>query len=422
MRRGLLIAALCACALPARAQDGLPDRLAAACRELESNDPKRAFAAVQAISQLGGTALPALEERLKESKGRVHDYLEIAAEEIRNAPFLPSYPPVKRVTMKSTDRNVVDLLSDLRAKTGIPLSLDNLIDEDKLPEIPFEVKDATVLEAFDAICHAGNVTVSMDGGHFTLFTGAYMEQPRFFYGHYYFRLGEFDITKTVTFRKPAEHRFNLRLEMLWDPAAAPSRFKAVRLFEALDDRGKSLLLPPPAPGAADEEPDQDDGPELGIALLPPSPAATKVSVLRGCLPILLPKTRVGLVIDAPASGKTVTVGDLTLRVADVDLEAHSVQLKLSSKKQAPEALEKLDYTARVDLKGWDSGRYYVLKEAHGEHELEIKVQFEPLRLRSGPVKPLEENPPVVIDRLELSVVTSTQEKRVPFEFRDLKLK
>jgi hypothetical protein len=423
MRRLLLVLGFCAGVPLAGAQETTTprDRLGAACRELETGDPKRAFAAVQAISQLGGASLPAIEERLKEAKGRVRDYLELAAEEIRNAPYLPSYPPVKRVTMKSTDRNVVELLSDLRAKTGIPLSLDNLMDEEKLPEIPFEVKDATVLEAFDAICHSGNVTVAMENGGFTLFTGAYVDQPRFFYGHYYFRLGEFDVTKVVTFRKPAIQRFNIQMEMIWDPAAAPARFKPVRILEAMDDRGKSLLLPPaPAVAPADGE---ESGSDMTLRLLPPSPAATKLTVLRGVLTIALPKTRSTLVLAAPADGKATTSGDLTCKILAHDAEQRHFVLQLSSRKLKPEALEALDYTVHVGLKGWESTRANLSKTSHTEQALEILVNYEPLRMKDGPIKPPEENPaPLTVERVELSVVTSTQDKRIPFDFRDLKIR
>lgn len=421
MKRTLILAALCVCGSLAGAQEASRDRLGAACRDLEAGDPKRAFAAVQAITALGGAALPAIEERAKEAKGRVRDYLELAAEEIRNAPYLPGYPAVKRVTMKATDRNVVELLSDLKAKTGLPLSLDSLIDDEKLPEIPVEVRDVTVLEAFDAICHAGNVTVSMDNGQLTLFTGAYVDQPRFFFGHYYFRLGEFDVTKLVSFRKPAFQRFNIRIEMIWDPVVSPARFRPVRILEAVDDRGKSLLLPPHAPGG--EAADDDEGPDSSIHLLPPSAAATKLTLLRGYMPVVLPKTKAGIVVENPAEGLTVPAGDLTCRILGIDGDQRSMALHVSSKKLKPEALEELDYSVKVNLKGWESSRAYVTKTSRTEHAVELLVHFEPLTPRDVPPRPVDETPPALkVERMELTVVTSTQDKRIPFEFKDLKIK
>jgi len=412
----------------ARPQDASADRLASACRDLEGNDPKRIFAAVQAIVQMGGASLPVIEARAKEAKGRLRDYLELAAEEIRSAPHLPGYPAVKRLSMKSSDRNVVELLADLRARTGAALSLDNLLEEEKLPEFPFEVKDATMLEAFDAICHAGNVTISMQNGQFMLFTGPYVDLPRFFYGHYFLRLGDFEIVKTVTFRKPATQTFNLQMEMVWDPAAAPLRFKPARIVEAVDDRGKSLVLPPslPEPGAKKENnpsPDaEDSGPNTMLHLAAPSAAATKVSFVRGFATIVLPKSRASVAFPSPQPEQTGNAGDFQFKIVGVDSEHHLLRLTLTSKKYKPEVLSAMDVLSQVTLKDWEATSSAVDKSSWNEDALEIAVGYDPQRLRDGLARPPDGGPQPAIDKLEISVVTAVQEKRIPFEFRDLKIK
>lgn len=406
------------------------DRLNAAARDLDSGDPRRVFGAVQMVAQMGGASLPAIEARARESKGRVRDYLELAAEEIRLAPHLPGFPPVKRVTMKSADKNVVELLTDLRARTGAAIALDNLLDEEKLPEIAFEVKDATMLEAFDAICHAGNVTVSMESGQFMLYTGTYVDLPRFFYGHYYFRLSEYDHLKTVNFRRPAVETFDVHMEMIYDPVASPLRFQPVRVVEALDDRGKSLVKPPPPadpkpkdPAAPPEEPDFESiGPAMTLHLLPPSPGSQKIAVIRGFCPVVLPKARTTMGFKNPDVKAKAGAGEFTVVVTRVDLVNHSVILEISSKKMKPEDLDKLDLLSHVSLKGWESTSSYVTKSSPEDESMEITVSYEPLRFKDSLVRPTEETPPPAIESLEISVVTSTQEKRIPFEFRDLKIR
>jgi hypothetical protein len=438
----LLLPALPACG---ELQDAGNDRLTAATRDLDSGDPRRVFAAVQTIAQLGGASLPAIDARAKEAKGRVRDYLELAAEEIRLAPHLPGFPPVKRLSMKSTDKNVVELLSDLRARTGAAIALDNLLDEEKLPEIAFEVKDATMLEAFDAICHAGNVTVSMENSQFMLYTGTYVDLPRFFYGHYYFRLSEYDHLKTVNFRRPAVETFDVHMEMIWDPAAAPLRYQPVRVVEALDDRGRSLVRPEPKPrdpnaAKPEDEPDFETlGPAMTLHLLPPSPAAQKIAVLRGFCPIVLPKARTTLTFETAESRKgdarndaaapvppepksAVLAGDFKAVVTRIDLANHSVVLEISAKKLKTEALGELDLLSHVVLKGWESTSSYVTKSSPEDDVMEITVSYEPLRFKDSLVRPTEETPPPTVEKLEVSVVTSTQEKRIPFEFRDLKIR
>jgi hypothetical protein len=427
MRAAALAVLLVLLAPAAAARPQESDLLAAACRDLESNDPKRVFAAVQAIAQLGGASLPAIEARARDAKGRLRDYLELAAEEIRSAPHLPGYPPVKRVTMKAADRNVVELLADLRAKTGAALSLENLMDEEKLPELTVDVKDATMLEAFDAICHAGNVTVSMQNGQFTLFTGAYVDLPRFFYGHYFLRLQEFEHQKIVTFRKPASETFTVDLEMVWDPAAAPLRFKPIRVVEALDDKGKSLLPPPvpaaePVPKPEDADGDDDRNPTMKVRLAAPSPAATKIGILRGFVSVVLPKSRVTAPFPSPKEDQAAAVSDFQLKILNVDVNQHNVRLSVSSKKYTPEALSKMDFLSRVALKDWDATASYVDKLSWDDHSLDLSVSYEPLRLKDGLARPGDGAPQPPIDTLDVSIVTSVHEKRVPFEFRDLKLR
>src|SRR4030095_14958373 len=119
---------------------------------------------VARLSALGEKAIPEIEARAKGSKGRVRDYLQLAADEIRAAGLLTGSPAPKRITLKSSDRNVIELLGELRTKTGLALALENLLGEEKMPEIPVEIQDATALEAFDAICKAGNVSILMDNG------------------------------------------------------------------------------------------------------------------------------------------------------------------------------------------------------------------------------------------------------------------
>ncbi|MBI3854574.1 MAG: hypothetical protein HY293_02660, partial [Planctomycetes bacterium] len=228
------------------------DRVAPLSRDLESPDLRRIYHAVAGLAELGEPALPAIDARLKEAKGRPRDYLQLAADEIRAAGLLSNVPRAKRVTMKSADRNVIELLGDLRNRTGVALALENLMGDEKMPEIPVDIQDATALEAFDAICKAGNVSILMENGQFMLYPGDYQDVPRFFYDHYFFRLASFNLLKAADFRRPAVQSFTLQMEMLWDPVAAPCRFSLPVLFEASDDKGRNLLPTPPAPRKKDE--------------------------------------------------------------------------------------------------------------------------------------------------------------------------
>jgi len=445
---------------------GVPqDAVEPLARDLESPEITKVYHSVARLSALGEKAIPELEARAKESKGRVRDYLQLAADEIRAAGLLTGIPAPKRITLKSSDRNVIELLGDLRTKTGLALALENLLGDEKMPEIPVEIQDATALEAFDAICKAGNVSIMMDNGQIMLYQGDYQDLPRFFYDHYFFRLGSFVVAKTADFRRPAVQSFKIQMEMLWNPAAAPCRFNLPVVVEAVDDKGKSLLVPPQAPRKKQDEDDEDEPAAVAMLhLLPPSAGSEKITVLRGFSTVALPRTRVTVSFGEEGSKKPETpvapkkplmraevpappapaekpaapqadpgaaalegqvrkTDGFTIRVAKVEPALYRILFEVSSTTLKPDDLSKLPFQATVVLKGGETTRCYISPTANKE-TAEVTIAFQPLHLQETLVQPGDDRPPPppVLERIELSIVTTVQERKIPFEFRDVKLK
>ncbi|HVE39499.1 MAG TPA: hypothetical protein VNM14_06395 [Planctomycetota bacterium] len=437
------------------------DKVAPLARDLESAEVRKIYHAVSDLAALGEPALPAIEKRAQDAKGRTRDYLNLVSEEIRSARLTTGVPPVQRLSMKASDRNVVELLGDLRAKTGVALSLENLMGEEKLPEVPVEVRDVTMLEAFDAICRAGNVTVTMENGQFMLYQGDYQEMPRFFYDHYFFRLGNFVLLRTVDFRKPAVQSFKLQMEMLWDPAAAPCKFNPPVVVEAVDDKGKNLIPPPPPvrkdppkpvepkpPGEAEEVEAESTS---FLQLLPPSPASEKLTMLRGYTTIGLPKTKVTLSFaeepkkserkepapppeksqdlpaeppPSPLDGQQRKSGDFTVKIIKVESGLFRVTCEVSSATLKVEDIGKMPFLASVTLKGAEPTRSYVSLWSMKDTVAEVMISFQPLHLKEILVKAGDDRPapPSPVEKIELSIVTAVQERKIPFEFRDVKIK
>src|SRR5436190_6431692 len=435
------------------------EKVATLARDLESADLRRVYHAVSDLAGLGEPVLPAIEKHAQTAQGRARDYFTLVADEIRSARLTTGVPPVQRLSMKASDRNVVELLGDLRAKTGVALSLENLMGEEKLPEVPVEIRDVTMLEAFDAICRAGNVTVTMENGQFMLYQGDYQEMPRFFYDHYFFRLGNFVLLRTVDFRKPAVQSFRIQMEMLWDPAAAPCKFNPPVLVEAVDDKGKNLIPPPSppkkeAPKPAEpklpeaEEPEAD--PTSFLQLLPPSPASEKLSVIRGYTTIGLPKTRVTLSFaedpkkverkdpappekaqdfpaeppPSPLDGLQRKSGDFTVKIVKVESGLFRITCEVSSATLKVEDIGEMPFLASVTLKGAEPTRSYVSLWSMKDTVAEVMISFQPLHLKEILVKPGDDHPapPSPVEKIDLSIVTAVQERKIPFEFRDLKIK
>jgi hypothetical protein len=296
----------------------------------------------------------------------------------------------------------------------------------------------------------------MENGQFMLFQGDYQDLPRFFYDRYFFRLHEFVLMKTADFRKPAVHSFRLQMELLWDPAAAPCRFGAPVVLEALDDKGKNLIVPPlpadPKPKEKPEDPVVEIEPEgmSLLVLLPPSPGSEKIAVLRGVTTVGLPKTRVTLSFGeepsrkaeppkkaapqepvpppsepgaSPLEGLVRKSGEFTVKITKIESPLFRFTCEISSPTMKPDDLSKLPFLANVVLKGGDATRAYINPVSKGD-VAEVMVSFQPLHLREVLVQPNDDRPapPPVIEKIELSIVTAVQERKIPFEFRDVKIK
>jgi hypothetical protein len=267
-------------------------------RDLESTEIPKIYHAIANLSALGEKAIPQLEARAKDAKGRVRDYLQLAADEIRAAGLLTGIPAPKRITMKSADRNVIELLGELRTKTGLAIALENLLGEEKLPEIPVDIRDATALEAFDAICKAGNV--SSDGQRPDHALPGRL--PGACRGSSTTTTSSASAASSWRRRRTSASRgaeLPIQMEMLWDPAAAPCRFNPPVVVEAATTRGKK-----PDPAAAARRRPPKPTPEARTparrrgtteALVPPAlPAlagSEKISVLRGSPPSGCPGRR-----------------------------------------------------------------------------------------------------------------------------------
>src|SRR5688500_6780780 len=83
------------------------DKILPLTRELESADVRKIYHAVSDLAALGEPALPSVERRAKDAKGRARDYLNLVVDEIRSARLTTGVPPIQRLSMKATDRNVV---------------------------------------------------------------------------------------------------------------------------------------------------------------------------------------------------------------------------------------------------------------------------------------------------------------------------
>jgi hypothetical protein len=125
----------------------------------------------------------------------------------------------------------------------------------------------------------------------------------------------------------------------------------------------------------------------------------------------------------PLEGLVRKTDGFTIKVVKVEPALYRVIFEISSSTLKPDDLSKLPYQATVVLKGGETTRCFISPSANKE-AADVTVAFQPLHLQEALVQPGEDRPPPppVIERIELSIVTAVQERRIPFEFRDVKLK
>lgn len=410
--------------LPQEAPD---DRLAGLLKEAEASDIRAAYRAVERLADLGPAALAAIEAAAKAAPEGPSGRLALAADEIRARRDLKAaYPQVRRFSATSTSRTTPDLLGDLRTTTGLDLEFGDLLEEENLPKVAVDFKDASPFEALAEICRAGSASWYFEDGVVNVYSGGFEDLPRFFFGHFMITLESHALVRTVRFGEPAQERLLLSLHAGWNPVLLAAGGRAPRLLEARDEKGRSLVPPPPKEKAAegeDEAPTRDAG---GIyeelELLPLARGSQKIAVLRGEVPLRVPRAAVTVEFQKPKAGAKQETEGVTVTVASVESKgggSYTARLELSVAGMKPEDLVKKWVV--LGLKTAGGRRLHAdpdLDEAEGK--IEVSCDFEdPARVRrQGGAKPV----PPPIESLTLFYIRESFERRVPFEFRDLKIK
>jgi hypothetical protein len=110
-------------------------------------------------------------------------------------------------------------------------------------------------------------------------------------------------------------------------------------------------------------------------------------------------------------------------VAKVEPALYRLIFEVSSTTLKPDDISKLPFQATVLLKGGETTRCFISPSANKD-AADVTVAFQPLHLQEALVQAGDDRPPPppVLEKIELSIVTAVQERKIPFEFRDVKLK
>ncbi|HYE97600.1 MAG TPA: hypothetical protein VEJ18_01765 [Planctomycetota bacterium] len=391
--------------------------------DVDSPDPVRAQRALEALASGGPVARAGLLERAAAAEGPRRQRLEAAAQEAGLASENALVPPPRRFSLKAADRPAIEVLVELQARTGLPLELDGIEDQELAP-VSVDIRDATPLEALEAVARAASLAISFDPGRIGLSADGHVDAPRSSYGPLLLLLHQYEENRTITFRRKAEASTYLTGELRMEPWVPVLRMGPLRVLEAVDDRGADLRLP------ADEE---EAGPREEVAeervlpaagelpssvdlrLQPLSSGAVRIALLRGYVPVALPCRGSTAVFDAPAEGQKRSGDGYEAEIQSLSAEGQ-VQVRIRGLKPgAPPGT----WVVAVHVEGMRAFARAAIANEDGAQNLYIEYDRPWARPDGeGPARRKSVNP----ERLELTRVTAVQERRFPFEFRGLKLR
>jgi hypothetical protein len=393
-------------------------RIAELAPELQAKEVARVYRAVERLAELGAAAAPLLEARAKEAPADARPYLLLAAEQARHAATLPDGGRSRRFTIQYAPQNLGLLMQDFQRRTGAKFSLDGFAGEE-LPDVGVELKEATFGQALEAISRAGKMTPRRESGSCYL-QPAPVELPMFSYAGYLLFLDTFTQSKSVDFQTAARNRIALDLQVIWDPTIRLVSAGRAVVTDAADDLGRPLAQAPAQAERKEEGPVADPAEFLAenlssIELSGPAGVA-KIDFVRGYVPIRIEKVSVPLVLASPAAGSSVKTGGFELVLKRMKPEEGTIDLEVTRTGQKADEWKHLPVSVSIcDPSGERlPTSVAIVRDPASALKLTVYCDFH----GRGPVRPESAK----LSKVEVSIATEVTERRIPFEFRGLKLR
>lgn len=209
--------------------------------------------AVGSLVELGSPAVAILRRRANEVGAEIRGRLLEACSRIESQDTRSKYlPPVKGVTLDWENRPAREALEEIARRTGLLMDSANVDGA-----ASFSVKDATPLEAIDAVCKSASLSWrTVDEEQFlarrnsahdrerpriVVQNGKSAEYPVAYCRNYRIRATEVSLTRTNTF-EASQSQANLGLDLGWAPGVKPDGLQSFTVTEIKDDQGRSLLI------------------------------------------------------------------------------------------------------------------------------------------------------------------------------------
>jgi hypothetical protein len=403
-------------------------------------------AAAQALEALGREALPALRSARRNDDPEVRARAAALLERIEAAAIIRP----TRVRLDFHDRPLGEILKNLEAQSAVPLLLfPTRGDPEALAVRSVTLHDREPVSFWEAIDRLGR-TASLRtelrpvpiGDDVDFGVGFETAGPRLAPtscdGPFRVKLANLSLRRDLDLDSaaviPGEEAeaasLTGRLLVSGEPRLILGLIGDVRLTEATDDAGRSLLRDEPPEDAerptSDVIPEFTGGPELNLPLAfgrPPDPKARRIARLRGAVTVAVASpTPEALTVPLGVAGQTVSGEDLVATVEGVrpaeDRNRFVLSLRFSAQPWSPKALAELE---RASTGGTLFEHQFQVLDRRGRAASAIPMEVEPaeaeLRLRILTSLPEGTGRPA---RLVYRAMTRAVVE-VPFDFEDVPL-
>jgi len=436
-------AALAALLLLAAPQEGLEKKVADLVARLGDDSIDARDQAVREIAELGPAAIPLLRKALVklegEGRGRVEE--AIRAIELRDA-LARSLPPLKRITLDHKNRPAREAVEEIARQAGLRVHFEGDLGRGA---VTLALKDATPLEALDAVCRKeGHLLYDVDGNEaFTaarargqgppptprlaFSEGAFVDCPAAYVRHYRLRVSSLSLTRTNTF-KGTEATGSLQLDLHWPPDVRPDSARSFEVTVLTDDQGRSLL-----PDKKEDDTfrggathfshgEPETSTQETVSFKFPEPGAKKIACLKGSFNLTYPKETRTLVFTKP--------GDMRGK----SLDLHGLKVTLEEYKDRG-----TEHSVKIVVSGKYAGPKDPAREGDDEEGLRVPFTYDDVQLITAEGEVLESNSsssggsneaytftmnyrsekPQVVAEIRIPCVITHHLDKVDFEIRDV---
>lgn len=364
------------------------------------------------LVRAGRPAEKALREAMKglNEEARVQA-AQVLAEIEKNERVRQFEPAPTRITLRKKDAPLKEVLEEIQKQTATKIAFSFAPEQAKVT-VAFE--GTLLFEAVEAICRAaGNLTYSVecrrdDTVTVTLSEGKLGDPPRAFRDQYFVRLEGMQLTTTYDLQGGEASRTRFDFRWGWEKGTRPQR-AVLRIEEVQDDLGNSYAeeFPPDPGGRPFGFQYVQNQQALEFPKVPPE-RATRFARVKGALELVFPESLLVFRFEKPEEAAG----------AERKLEGGSIKLvtcaRDKARLRAKIEVRPAELGGRLEMKATDKeGRDFAGRYTRGEQSTEEAILMS-----------IEFTVPAQADltAVRFQSPAGFREKRIPFDFKDVRFR